>query len=224
MNTELTKFQNTKNGNNEFAMTVANADKKDSIGTNSRQISRNGLAKLHQVSDSSDLRDTTVAKGLQLAQTGLQASFDSGTKALSAGSKCMIDAIKQSGNKKGLKSIILGAVASVFGVKTLQGLLGAPKRLSEKNQENKAPALLAAGKWIAGGSLALGAIKAFTSGVGLTNPALVIGLIAFTVLSLLVSTYENENSPISKVLNILGLRDKVKSLTDDIQTDKLISN
>ena len=226
MNAELTTNPNARNGNRELTA-PKNRVKKHLEEGGTKQISRNGLTRLHQSTEAEalDLRDTKVSKGINAVSDMITSSLNSSVSILSTGSKGLIDAVKQGSKKNGLRSALLAGLGTIFALKTFKGLLEFPKRLTDKeNQGQYAPLLLSGAKWVAGGTLALGAIRAFTSGNGISNPTIITGLIAFAGLSLITSAYENENSAISKILTMLGLRDKVKSLTNDLQTDQLITN
>lgn len=200
-----------------------------------RQISRTGLSRIHQKADSqshpedfedqNDLRSTAVGKAFNLAKNGLKESLDSGLRLFSNSSGSLIDKLKNGESNKNIKGVLMVALGGIFGLKTIQGLFDFPKRLSSKNpNEQHAPFLISAAKWVTGGTLAYGAIKAFTTGVGISNPAIALGIGIFAALSMVTSAYENENSLISKFLNILGLRDRIKSITNEAQVEKLVSN
>ena len=225
MSRELTTPNTRNNGGSESTL-VKNRVKRHLNNAPPASISRRGLEKLHnQNTTTADLSNTVVGKGFNTGKEGLKESAASGLNIFTSGSKGLIEMVKQGGENKSIRSIFLGGIATVFGLKTLKGILEVPKRLANKNPDDKsAPFLLSAGKWVAGGSLALGAVKAFTSGAGISNPALGIGLVSFFALSLITSAYENETSAMAKILHMLGLKDKFKAIADDAKLDGLVSN
>jgi hypothetical protein len=188
------------------------------IRTSPKQISRNGLSKLHQ-----DSSKSKVAQTAQIATSGLQQAMSSGLKIVSNTSKNLINFTNQSTENKNIKNLVYGVIGSIFGLSTLKGLLEIPKQiLGKADGKTKAPMLLKSAQWLSGGAIALGAFKTFT-GAGLTNPALMIGIGVFLFFKALNSSYENENSPISKILETLGLRDRIKTMIDDTQVDQLLA-
>ncbi len=193
-----------------------------------KPLSRNALQKLHanpeQIS-MNDLRDTAVAKGFNLASNGIQQSLSSGLNALSTASGGLINIAKNNANNNNLKSILFGILGSIFGLSSLKGILGIPSLLKSKDSEDKqAPILIKGAQWVAGGAIALGVFRGLAGGAIISNPALMIGIASFLVLRGIISAYENEHSPISKLLEMLGIREQVKELTNTAKLDELVSS
>lgn len=186
-----------------------------------RSLSRNALKTLH-VDPNQSLDSTAVARGFQLASGGIKNSFESGLKVLSAASNGALNFTNNSVQNKNVRGIVLGVLGSIFGLSSIKGILGIPKTLSQKGAEDKqAPMLIKAAQWIAGGSIALGSFRALTGGGLMSNPALITGIIIFLGIKTIISSYENDHSLPAKLLEMIGLRDKVKDIANDMRMENL---
>jgi hypothetical protein len=209
-----------------FDTNLSSASSNQELIVNPRRASRTTLAQLHSATmpDADSLKNTALSKGFALAKDGLASSLESSLKILSGGSNGLIDFAKKTSDNKNIRSMILASVGSLFGLGFFKDILKVPKLLTDKNPNDKqAPMLLKASKWIAGGALSYGALRALLSGAGMANPTILVGVVAFLALQGTINFYENENSIFSKFLKILGIRDDLKTAIDDFKSDKLTS-
>ena len=193
-----------------------------------RNISRRGLETLHanpekEVNTENDLSETAVGKSISFLGDHVTNSITEGKNIVSQGSKGIIDMIKANSGNKNLKGIVLGVAGGLFGLASIKGILGAPKLMTDKEEQAKsAPFIFKAAQWASGAAIALSAFKAFASGGAImTNPALLTGVAIFAILKMINSNYENENGPIARIMSMLGLRDNAKSLMDETRLNNV---
>jgi hypothetical protein len=123
-----------------------------------------------------------------------------------------------------IKDLLLTFIGGVFGLKTISSLLGAPKYFSDTaNKEKHSPVILSAGKLISGAALAYGLLTRVMGGVGLSSGGMLIGMAIFAGLQFFTSLYEDKNSIAGKILDAVGLRDKLVDGLDYLKIETLFT-
>lgn len=231
MTRELTRNNRREDGNLRHGrhLTLNGAEFNPKHNPKLRQLNRRQAARFHSPVDKeigptleTDLKNTIVGKSIELAGQGLEESTIASGNVIAEGSNFIMDKIKEGAQNQNIKSAAVAGLGGILGLSTFKDLLGLPAILmGKKDPDTQAPMLLKAAKWTAGGSMALGALKALQGKGKMTNPTMVAGVIGYGVLSALTSSFENENSPVSKLLSMLGLRNKIRELAGHDVEDKV---
>lgn len=173
--------------------------------------------------DFSELAMSEVGRTLNTTKTVLGDSIDVGSRVIGQTLAKVGGAVKGSKNKN-VNDIFKSLLGAGFGLSFFKDMLGIPKLLSNKgDNEKQSPMLIKGAKWLVGGSMAMALLKGVMGGAGLSLPMFIFGLIAFTVTHGLSSTYENPNSLFSKVSSGFGLRDKLVEAMDSLKISKFLS-
>lgn len=163
--------------------------------------------------------DRETASNWHVSPVGktLNAAKDLTGEAVQASTSVFSTAIKKirdivaGGNVNGnVRDLFLAAIGGIFGLKTISSLLGAPKYMSDHAyREKSSPMILGAGKLISGAALAYGLLSRVMGGAGLSTGGMMAGVAVFAGLHFFTSLYEDKNSLAGKILDAVGLRDKL---------------
>jgi hypothetical protein len=169
-----------------------------------------------------ELSKTPIAKGIQILKSGLGNSFNSSVQAMSNGSGRLLDFASKNVQNRNVKSLIMLLVGGGFSLSFLSDALKLPGYLiGNKSNEKTAPTVLKIAKLVTGGTLGFGALNVLLKGTSLSHPTIIFGSAVFLFLTGLISSYENDNSLISKFLKLVGLRDDLKNSLEELKSDKL---
>lgn len=151
-----------------------------------------------------------VGKALNTVKDISGDAVQSSTSVFSSAIKKIRDVITGGNVNSNLRDLSLTAIAGIFGLKTISSLLGAPKYMSDPAYRKKSsPMILGAGKFISGTALAYGLLSRVMGGAGLSTGGMIVGITIFAGLQFFTSLYEDKNSIAGKILDTVGLRDKL---------------